>query len=257
MHEIFINYRTKGGKEAAIMCFQELSKRFGQDSVFLARQSIELGDNMDVLLRTVRRCHVLLVLIHEGWIDEPHRSDPGRRELDDPQDWVRREIEEGLSSGALIVPLFIGRKVEQLDPRRLPRSIAELADYQYTRLDLHNQQQDFARIGDRLVQRAPILAQLDRSPQAAPATPVESEPEPRPEPEPTVRTDHQNGGIGSVGRSVGTFVNTAHGPLNSGDGDQINGPQINGDGTNYVAGNNEGGIRQGFGTRTPRGGEQR
>ncbi|MFJ9160722.1 TIR domain-containing protein [Streptomyces griseoviridis] len=253
MHEIFINYRTRGGKEVAYMCDEELSERFGPDSVFLAKKSIELGDSMDVLLRTVRRCHVLLALIHEGWTDEPHRSDPGRRALDDPQDWVRREIEEALSSGALIVPLFIGRKVEQLDARRLPRSIAELAEYQYTRVELHNRQEDLARIGDRLIQRVPALAPLDRSPRAVATVAAAAESSP----EPTVRTDHQSGGIGSVGRSVGTFINTAHGPLNSGEGDQINGPQINGDGTNYVAGNNEGGIRQGFGTRTPRGGEQR
>ncbi|MFJ6741736.1 TIR domain-containing protein [Streptomyces sp. NPDC091279] len=251
MHEIFINYRTKGGKEVAYMCDEVLSERFGRDSVFLAKASIEPGAHMDVLLRTARRCHVLLALIHEEWTEEPHRSDSGRRALDDPKDWVRLEIEAALTGGALVVPLFIGRKVEQLDPRRLPRSIAELAEYQYTRVDLHDRREDLARLGDRLVERVPALASLDRSPHAVPTASAE------PESTPTVRNDHQSGGIGSVGQSVGTYINTAHGPLHSGDGDQINGPQINGDGTNYVAGNNKGGIRQGFGTRTPRGGEGR
>lgn len=72
-----------------------------------------------------------------------------------------------------------------------------------------------------------------------------------------MRNDHQSGGIGQVSGTVGTYVHDARGPLHTGDGDQINGTQINGDGTNHIAGDNHGGIRQGFGTRTPRGGEDR
>ncbi|WLW56499.1 TIR domain-containing protein [Streptomyces sp. YU58] len=250
MHEIFINYRTKGGKEVAYMCEHQLSARFGTDSVFLARNSIDPGDTMDVLLRTPRRCHVLLALIDEEWLEAPDRDQPGRRALDDPDDWVRREIEEALSGGALIVPVFIGRKVEQLDPRRLPRSLAELAEYQYTRVELHRIEEDLTRLGDRLVRRVPALASLDG--RTGPEQPAPAEPAAA-----TVHNEHQSGGIGQVGGSVGTYINDARGPLHAGPGDQINGPQINGDGTNYVAGDNHGGIRQGFGTRTPRGGDER
>ncbi|MFJ9630582.1 TIR domain-containing protein [Streptomyces sp. NPDC101175] len=252
MHEIFINYRTKGGKEVAHWCDRALSARFGPDSVFLARKSIDPGATMDVLVRTARRSHVLLALVDEEWIDAPDRNKPGRRALDDPQDWVRREIEEALASGALIVPLFIGRRVEQLDPRRLPRSIAEIAECQYTRVGLHSLEADLAQLGDRLVRLVPALAPLDRG------TPTD-EPGPA-EADPTVRNDHQSGGIGQVGGTVGTYVHDARGPLHTGNGDQVNGTQvkgtqINGDGTNHIAGGNQGGIRQGFGTRTPRGGE--
>ncbi|WP_239590240.1 hypothetical protein [Streptomyces aureoverticillatus] len=66
MHEIFINYRTKGGKELAHMCRQALTDRFGSDSVFLAGESIELGRNyIDALPQAVRRSRVLLVIIDE------------------------------------------------------------------------------------------------------------------------------------------------------------------------------------------------
>lgn len=249
MHEIFINYRSKGGKEVAYMCDRVLSARFGQDSVFLARKSIDPGHNyIDVLVQAARRSQVLLALIGEGWIDVPDRFRPGRRALDNPEDWVRREIEEALTSGALVVPLFIGRRVEQLDPRRLPRSIAELAECQYTRVELHSLESDLTRLGDRLVRRVPALAALDGGMQAEGSTPAE--------PDSRVHNEHQGGGIGHVGGSVGTYVNEAHGPLHTGNGHQFNAPQINGDGTNYIAGDNRGGIRQGFGTRTPRGGGQ-
>ncbi|WP_406461874.1 hypothetical protein OH768_42600 [Streptomyces sp. NBC_01622] len=160
MHEIFVNYRTKGGKEVAYSCDRVLSARFGPDSVFLARKSIEPGDNTDALVRGARRSHVLLALVDEEWLDAPDRNRPGRRALDNPQDWVRREMEEALVSGVLIVPLFIGRRVEQLDPRRLPRSIAEIAECQYTRVELHSLETDLARLGDRLVRLVPALASL-------------------------------------------------------------------------------------------------
>ncbi|MEV6486750.1 TIR domain-containing protein [Streptomyces sp. NPDC051576] len=243
MHEIFVNYRTKGGKEVAYSCDRALSARFGPDSVFLARKSIEPGNNyIDVLVRAARRSHVLLALVDEEWIDAPDRNRPGKRALDNPQDWVRREIEEALASGVLIVPLFIGRRVEQLDPRRLPRSIAEIAECQYTRVDQHSLEADLTRLGDRLVRLVPALAALDRSGPSDDPVPAE--------PDLTVRNDHQSGGIGQVSGTVGTYVHDARGPLHTGGG-----PQVNGDGTNVISGDNHGGIRQGFGTRTPRGGE--
>ncbi|MEW1829782.1 TIR domain-containing protein [Streptomyces sp. NPDC088196] len=250
MHEIFVNYRTKGGKEVAHSCDRMLSARFGPDSVFLARRSIEPGTYIDALVKAARRSHVLLALIDEQWIDAPDRDRPNMRALDNPRDWVRREIEEALVSGVLIVPLFIGRRVEQLDPRRLPESIAGLAEYQYTRVELHSLDTDLTRLGDRLVRQVPALAALDRS--IAPT----DEP-PSAEPDLTVRNDHQSGGIGQVSGTVGTYVHDARGPLNTGSGSQFNAPQVNGDGTNFISGDNHGGIRQGFGTRTPRGGEDR
>lgn len=249
MHEIFVNYRTKGGKEVAYSCDRVLSARFGPDSVFLARKSIEPGDNTDALVRAARRSHVLLALVDEEWIDAPDRNRPGRRALDNPQDWVRREIEEALVSGVLIVPLFIGRRVEQLNPRRLPRSMAEVAECQYTRVELHSLETDLSRLGDRLVRLVPALAALDRG--------VSADESPSADPDLTVRNDNQSGGIGQVSGTVGTYVHDARGPLHTGSGGQFNGPQVNGDGTNFVSGDNHGGIRQGFGTRTPRGGEER
>ncbi|MEW2572503.1 toll/interleukin-1 receptor domain-containing protein [Streptomyces sp. NPDC047070] len=251
MHEIFINYRAKSGKPVAYMCNERLSARFGPDSVFLARKSIDPGDNyVETLDRAARRSRVLLAVIDEQWIDAPQRHEPAKRALDDPKDWVRREIEEALSSGALLIPLLVGRHVEQLDPHRLPASMAELADCQYSRLDLHTLDADLTGLGDRLVRQVPGLAALDRH--TRPDATAAEEPEPRP----TVRNDRQRGGIGQVGGSVGSYVNDAHGPLHMGRGDMYEGPRIEGDGTNYVAGDNRGGIRQRFDRRAPREGDE-
>ncbi|MEU3414285.1 TIR domain-containing protein [Streptomyces sp. NPDC006658] len=248
MHEIFLNYRTKGGKSFAYLCHSVLVDRFGEQSVFLARKSIAEGtDFAEALLRGARDCQVLLALIDEEWLNAPDRRRPGRRALDNPDDWVRREIEEALASGAVVVPLLIARKVEQLDARSLPRSIAELAECQYARVSHATLAADLNKLADGLVRRIPALAALDRAQRAVADKQQGAE----------VRTDHQSGGIGSVGGSVGTFVNEAHAPFHTGRGNIYGGPHFSGDGTNYVAGDNHGGIRQGFGTRTPRGGDER
>ncbi|MFG3104157.1 TIR domain-containing protein [Streptomyces sp. NPDC048182] len=250
MHEIFVNYRTEGGKPLAHMCHGMLEDRFGEGSVFLARRSIDVGaDFADALIRGARGCRVLLALIDDKWLDAPDRRRPGRRALDNPDDWVRREIEEALKSGALVVPLFVSRKVEQLDARRLPRTLAELAECQYLRVGLDTLEADLRRLADSLARRVPALAALDRTPPRAGAEDARQDPR--------THTQYQSGGIGSVGGSVGTYVQEAHAPFHSGRGDIHSGPRIEGDGTNYVAGDNHGGIRQGFGTRAPRGGENR
>ena len=197
MHEIFLSYRSRGGKEVAYMCDRVLSARFGEDSVFLARKSIDPGkDYVDALIQAARSSHVLLALIGEGWLDAPDPSRPGSRALDNPQDWVRREIEEARTSGALVVPLLIGHRVKQLDPRRLPRSIAELAGCQAMRLELHSLESDLAKLGDRLVRRIPALVTLDEGMRIKPSTRTESDAE--------GLNEHRSAGLGHVGGSVGS-----------------------------------------------------
>ncbi|MFE0106005.1 TIR domain-containing protein [Streptomyces sp. NPDC059009] len=246
MHEIFLNYRTKGGKETAYLCHQGLAARFGDDSVFLAGKSIDPGRHFDdVLCQAVRRSRVLLALVHEGWLDAPDRRRPGRRALNDPTDWVRREIEEAFSAGVLVVPIFLGRHVEQLIPHRLPPSIRSLAACQYARLDMRSWEEDLTKLGDRLIRQVPGLSDLDKAqPSDADSDHTDAEYK-----DVTAHNDRQSGGIGQVAGSVGTFVNDAHGPLHSGKGDVIDNRHVNRDGTTYVTGENRGGVRHQFGSR--------
>lgn len=67
-------------------------------------------------------------------------------------------------------------------------------------------------------------------------------------------THRQNGGIGNVGGDVGTFINTANGPLHTGSGEQHNeirngGVQFTGEGANYLE---RGTVNQKFGDRRER-----
>ncbi|MGW2332106.1 toll/interleukin-1 receptor domain-containing protein [Streptomyces sp. NPDC001700] len=236
MGEVFLNYRTKDGKEAAFIFDEKLSARFGSGSVFRATKSIEPGANyIDTMLDGVRQSSVLLALIGELWLDAPDRRRAGRRALTNQEDWVRREIEEAFAHGVLVVPILLGRGVEQLDPRRLPKSLGRLAERQYERFSLRSAVTDINRLADRLVKQVPRLADLDRH-AATPEVRNES------------GTHHhdQRGGIGTLHGTLGTFVQESNGPLHTGSGNQqINNAQFHGENTNYIAGDNHGGVQFG------------
>ncbi|GAA2114897.1 toll/interleukin-1 receptor domain-containing protein [Streptomyces synnematoformans] len=252
MPEIFINYRTSDGKDAAYAIYQELARRFGDRMVFLAAQSIPAGENYhNALTKGVRRSSVLLALIGHGWVDAVHPERPGSRALDHENDWVRREIEEAFAHGVAVVPVLVGRHTEQLDPRRLPESIVALADCQYMRFTLRTARHDLALIGDQLAKQVPELAAADRGPDPAaapadpPAEPAPGDDTPR-DPGTGMHNTGQSGGIGNISGHVGTVVGEANAPFHTGSGDQIDGTQVNGDG-NVVGGSGHGGINQNFG----------
>ncbi|MBO3680039.1 toll/interleukin-1 receptor domain-containing protein [Streptomyces sp. NEAU-YJ-81] len=223
MEEVFLNYRTKDGKEAAFIFDEKLSARFGTESVFRATKSIGPGANyIDTMLSGVQRSSVLLALIGELWLDAPERDRPERRALNNPKDWVRREIEEAFAHGVLVVPVLLGRKMEQLDPRRLPTPLRKLAECQYERFSLRSPGTDIDRLADRLVTQVPRLADLDKRAPTRKAAP-----------EPGGGNHDQRGGIGTVHGTVGTFVQESNGPLHTGSGIQLNGSQFHGDGYNF------------------------
>jgi hypothetical protein len=260
MPEIFINYRTSDGKDAAYAIHQELTRRFGDRMVFLAAKSIPAGENyQDALTKGVRRSSVLLALIGHGWADTVHPDRPGTRALDHEDDWVRREIEEAFAYGVAVMPVLVGRNTEQLDPGRLPESIVALADCQYMRFTLRTARHDLAVIGDQLAKQVPELAAADRGPDPAAAAEPAAEPAPASDgtaDAPGMHNTGQSGGIGNISGRIGTVVGEANAPFHTGsgdqvngdriEGDQVNGPQVSGDG-NIVGGSDHGGIDQNFG----------
>jgi hypothetical protein len=70
----------------------------------------------------------MLVLIDRSWLEA--RSADGTRRIDDPGDWVRREVEAVLQrSDAAVVPVLLdGAKMPAADA--LPESLRPLTDHQ-------------------------------------------------------------------------------------------------------------------------------
>jgi TIR domain len=156
MAEVFVNYRTKDGDEAAEHITAYLSGRFGKEHVFKASHSIPPGDSYpQSLIGAAQGCDVLLSVMGPDWGAAP--------QLEDEADWVRKEILAAQSAGARVIPVLKGRETDRLVRDSLPPELRWLAEVQSFRLDMHESTADLARIGDFLADLVAALKAADRS----------------------------------------------------------------------------------------------
>jgi TIR domain len=122
----FISYRRDQSEFVASILRTELVRRFGESNVFLDVSTIQAGQEWPVRIReAILGCSIMLVLIGSYWSD--CRNERGDRRLEDPEDWVRLEIETALRREEVaVVPLLLD-SARMPDPELLPESIRELA----------------------------------------------------------------------------------------------------------------------------------
>jgi len=60
---------------------------------------------IDALQRAVSTCEALLVMIGPNWLDS--RDESGRQRLEDPDDYVRVEVETGLRPDIRVIPILV------------------------------------------------------------------------------------------------------------------------------------------------------
>jgi hypothetical protein len=125
MRAIFISYRREDAEGQAGRLFDDLVKRFGEQSVFMDVATIEPGrDFRKAIDEQVASCGVLLALIGRNWVDA--RDPAGRRRLDDSLDFVRLETAAALKRDIPVVPVLVqGASMPRAD--QLPADLAELA----------------------------------------------------------------------------------------------------------------------------------
>jgi formylglycine-generating enzyme required for sulfatase activity len=122
---IFINYRRGDDGGNAGRLFDCLRDEFASEQLFMDVDSIAPGlDFVQVLQEQVARCDVLLVVIGKNWLDA--RDEEGARRLDDPDDFVRIEIEAALRQGKRVIPVLVGEG-RMPRPDALPDAIRPLA----------------------------------------------------------------------------------------------------------------------------------
>jgi hypothetical protein len=121
---IFISYRREETAYPAGWLYDRLADRFDGRQVFKDVDSIQLGDDfVEVITRAVGSCDVLVALIGDQWltITDEH----GRRRLDDPDDFVRLEIEAALTRKVRVIPILVdGARMPRAD--ELPDSLVKL-----------------------------------------------------------------------------------------------------------------------------------
>jgi hypothetical protein len=121
---IFIGYRRDDTADVAGRIFDALESRFGRDRIFKDVDNLRPGADFGEYIKTILpRCRVALILIGPNWVNAV--DEDGRRRLDDPNDWVRIEIEIALAAGDLdVVPVLINGarmpRAEELPPSLHP-----------------------------------------------------------------------------------------------------------------------------------------
>jgi CHASE2 domain-containing sensor protein len=129
----FISYRRDESAWPARMLRDELVERFGSTSVFMDTASLRAGQEWPRRIQdALRGCSVMLVLISESWLARDGAG--GAPRIDDPRDWVRREIETVLRRpDAIVVPVLLDGATMPA-ATDLPESLRALADHQAVRL---------------------------------------------------------------------------------------------------------------------------
>lgn len=149
----FVSYRREDSADPVSRLTERIQEDFGAGSVFRDIDSIPLGsDFRSHLVAAVGRAAVCLVVIGTNWLTATNAA--GKRRLDDPNDWVRVEIETALQlNRGLVVPVLVGA-AGMPSASDLPASIADLSFREGQRLrgdpDFHN---DATRLIERLRQR--------------------------------------------------------------------------------------------------------
>ena len=132
--------------------YDALAEHFGPENVFMDIDAIDLGaDFAGVINRAVSSCDVVIALIGRQWLTVADAE--GRPRIEDPDDFVRLELESALARDVYVVPTCV-QGVEVPTADKLPSRLAPLAGRQGTEL------RDVAWRDDlkRLIRRLELLA---------------------------------------------------------------------------------------------------
>ncbi|MBV9390371.1 MAG: toll/interleukin-1 receptor domain-containing protein [Verrucomicrobia bacterium] len=112
--QIFISYRREESRWSARSLYDRLCTRFDRKQIFMDIDAIPLGDDfVKAIEETVSRCDVLVAIIGAHWLTST--DEKGGRRLDDPEDFVRREIGTALRRNIRVIPVLV-------DGALIPRS---------------------------------------------------------------------------------------------------------------------------------------
>ena len=147
MSKILISYRRDDSADVTGRIYDRLIQRFGQGAVFKDVDSMPLGVDFRIYLdEQVAKCEVFLAVIGRGWMGAKDAT--GKSRLEDPQDFVRIEIESALQRKIPVIPVLVsGASIPPAE--RLPISIHDLS---YRNGIPFRPNPDFHRDMDRLIE---------------------------------------------------------------------------------------------------------
>lgn len=122
---IFLSYRRADSIAVTGRLYDRLVSIYGEDFIFKDMEDIPAGANFaKVIDEQVALCDVQLVIMGRDWAGL--RPD-GTRRIDDEEDFVRIEVESGLSlNNVLVIPVLING-ADMPAPENLPASIQQMS----------------------------------------------------------------------------------------------------------------------------------
>ena len=159
---VFISYRREDSGGYAGRIFDRLTSRLGHDNVFFDVDAIAPGrDFVEVLSERVGKCDALLAIIGKHWVTSADGEN--RRRLDDPNDFVRIEIEAALKRNVPVIPVLVdGAAMPRAD--QLPDGLKALVRRQAIEISLTRFDSDADRLTGAL---AEIEEELPRAAEPA------------------------------------------------------------------------------------------
>lgn len=125
MPRIFISYRRSDSAAVSGRIYDRLCLAFGEQAIFKDVDAIPPGANYPVMLNeAVTHCDVLLVVMGLHWLEA--RESNGQRRLDNPDDFVRIEVEAGLARDSVLVIPVLVEEVTMPPAAELPESLRPL-----------------------------------------------------------------------------------------------------------------------------------
>lgn len=125
---IFISYRRSDSGGYAGRLWDELAARYGERTVFWDIDTVAPGSALAERIESaLAGCAAILVLVGPEWLEVREAS--GARRLDNPEDYVRREVAWALSAnnGPVVIPILI-EGTPMPAPGQLPLELRSLAD---------------------------------------------------------------------------------------------------------------------------------
>lgn len=168
MAKLFISYRRDDTQDFTRSVYERLATRFGAANIFMDVDSVPLGSDFRQILRdAVAESSLALVMIGRFWLSV--KDDQGRRRLDNPNDFVRIEVEAALARDIPVVPV-LAHGVAIPREGDLPPSIAALAfrhgtDVRSDQHFNHDVEQLIARLAPLLEKPAPQSVVVAPAPQ--------------------------------------------------------------------------------------------
>ena len=165
MPRIFISYRRNDSLTITGRIYDRLVGAFGAANVFLDFDDIPLGEDFtQVLEREIATADILLAVVGPAWIMEVDNA--GNRRLDDPDDFVRIEIETALRAPQVTVIPVLVQNALMPGEHELPSTLQRFSRLQAA---VVRDEPDFRYDIQRLIR---VLAENDLRPASRPSARV-------------------------------------------------------------------------------------